>query len=99
MVIDSFFLKHIQQATESYILFLYLTMFLKRYCVVGLFVFYAIARVKKPLKSVFGRKGLTESSVSAREEKLRRRLTTVEQAIQASQQTEPDDEDPTAMNI
>jgi hypothetical protein len=42
---------------------------------------------------------LTESSVSAREEKLRRRLTTVEQAIQASQQTEPDDEDPPAMNI
>jgi hypothetical protein len=42
---------------------------------------------------------LTESSVSAREEKLRRRLTTVEQAIQASQQTEPDDEDPAAMNV
>jgi predicted esterase YcpF (UPF0227 family) len=42
---------------------------------------------------------LTESSVSAREEKLRHRLTAVEQVIQASQQTEPDDEDPTAMNI
>ena len=48
---------------------------------------------------ILGDVDLTASSVSAREEKLRRRLTTVEQAIQASQQTEPDDEDPPAMNI
>ena len=41
---------------------------------------------------------LTSSSVSAMEEKLRRRLRTIEQAIQASQQPEPADEEPTAMN-
>jgi hypothetical protein len=32
--------------------------FCKRSCVVGKFKFHLIARVKKPLKSVFGRKGL-----------------------------------------
>jgi hypothetical protein len=60
MVVDSFFLQHIQQAAESCVLFLHLTMFLKRCCVVGSFAFHAIARVKKPLKSVFGGKGLRD---------------------------------------
>jgi hypothetical protein len=49
-------------------------------------------------ENIYSTMDLTENSVNAKEEQLRRRLKTVEQAIQDSSQTVQVDEEPTTMN-
>ena len=49
-------------------------------------------------EKILGKLDLTASSVITKEEQLRRRLKTVEQAIQDSQQTDQPAEDPPAMD-